>query len=419
MSKKIIVSQSSALNGTVRLAGAKNSALRLLAASLLTSETIKLIEYPANLLDAQVHVDMLRYLGKEIVVDTDTVGIHEKGSLICTLDWDGRSIRNNLLILGSLVSRFGAGQVPLTGGCNLGDRRYDLHVLLLERLGAKVWLKGNMLCAEVIGNRLTGADIYLPIRSTGATENGILCGVLAKGVTRIWNPHIRPEILDLISLLRKMGARINVHGQEHIEIEGVESLGGAEHEIIPDNIEAVTWIVAASITGGEIEIENFPYDDLEVVMTHLKWAGAILFRSDESLFVRGGVCYPIELSTGPHPGINSDVQPLLAAWAAKARGESRIVDLRFPGRYGYAQEMSQMGLSHEIRGDMLVLHGAGGGLTGATVRALDLRAGAALVLCGLIAVGETVIEDAWQVERGYSNFVEKLRSLGAQAEWID
>lgn len=262
-----------------------------------------------------------------------------------------------------------------------------------------------------------GADIHLAMRSTGATENAILCGVLAKGVTRVWNPHIRPEILDLIAMLRSMGAQIQVFGQEHIEITGVEGLGSTSYKVIADNMEAVTWLIGAVMTGGDVEIKGFPYEDLEVVLAHLKSAGARLYRNDDAMIVRGGTCYPIEISTGPHPGINSDVQPILAAWAARARGESRIVDLRFPGRYGYAEEMARMGVKHEVRGDMLVLHGADGKLHGATVRALDLRAGAALALCGLVAEGETVITEAWQIGRGYVDFGEKLRSLGANVQW--
>jgi UDP-N-acetylglucosamine 1-carboxyvinyltransferase len=402
------------LEGRVSLAGAKNSALRLLAASLLTNQVIELENYPAGLLDAQVHVDMLRALGKDAtLLGNDGIRITESAALKPQLQWEGRSIRNTLLILGALTARLGIGSVPLPGGCKLGERKYDLHVMLLEKLGARVWEDDTHLYAEA-PNGLIGADIHLALRSTGATENAILAGSLAKGVTRVWNPHIRPEILDLITMLNSMGARITVHGQEHIEIVGTESLQGTTHRVIADNMEAITWLAAAVITGGDIEIADFPYNDLEVVLAHLRAAGARLYRGDDSLIVRGGTCYPIEISTGPHPGINSDVQPILAAWAAKARGESRITDLRFPGRYGYAEEMVKMGLQSSVNGDMLRIHGKGGGLHGAQVRALDLRAGAALTLCGLMAEGETVITDAWQISRGYVGFVDKLRKLGAQ-----
>ncbi|QDY70806.1 UDP-N-acetylglucosamine 1-carboxyvinyltransferase [Qingshengfaniella alkalisoli] len=409
----LVVSRS-VLQGQVDLCGAKNSALRLLAASLLTAETIRLQNYPSELLDAQVHVRMLEALGKTCTLSNPTdISITEPRLGIDRLEWDGRSIRNTLLILGALTARQGRGAVPLPGGCKLGERKYDLHVMLLERLGAQVWEEGDYLCAEAPAGGLVGTDIHLALRSTGATENAILAATLAKGKTRIWNPHIRPEILDLVKLLRKMGAKITVHGQEHIEIDGVDGLNGATHSVIPDNMEAITWLAGATITGGDVEIRDFPFDDLDVVLAHLKAAGAQLFRGENSLIVRGRNCYPIEISTGPHPGINSDVQPILAAWAARATGESRIVDLRFPGRYAYAAEMAKMGVRHEIDGDMLKIFGNGGQLHGANVRALDLRAGAALTLCGLIADGETVITDAWQIGRGYMNFVDKLKSLGA------
>jgi UDP-N-acetylglucosamine 1-carboxyvinyltransferase len=178
-------------------------------------------------------------------------------------------------------------------------------------------------------------------------------------------------------------------------------------------MEAITWLAASCITKGDIEIFDFPYDDLEVVIAHLKAAGARLFKNEESLIVRGSSCYPVDISTGPHPGINSDVQPILAAWAAQARGESRIVDLRFPGRYGYAEEMAKMGLEYSISGDMLKIIGRNGGLVGANVTALDLRAGIALTLCGLAADGETEISNSWQIGRGYMNLIPKLKALGA------
>lgn len=404
----------SRLEGTVTIDGAKNSALRLLAASLLTEEPITLTNYPSSLLDAKVHVGMLEALGKSCgLVNSKEIIINEKQSLATQLVWNERSIRNTLLILGALVSRFGEAKVPLPGGCKLGERKYDIHVMLLEKLGARVWEEGDYLCAEASNKRLQGTDIYLPMRSTGATENAVLAASLAQGTTQIWGPHVRPEIYDLINMLNAMGARIKVFGQERIEVHGVDQLHGVKHRVIPDNMEAITWVAAAVITKGDIEIIDFPFDDLEVVMAHLKSAGAQFYRGENSLLVRGGTCYPIEISTGPHPGINSDVQPILAAWAAQARGESRIVDLRFPGRYGYAEEIKKMGLSYNVVGDVLKIDGKGGGLHGAEVRALDLRAGIALTLCGMAAEGETVIQDAWQIGRGYVDLIPKLKSLGA------
>jgi len=409
--------QRSRLVGSVRVSGAKNSVLRLMAASLLTPGRIVLHNYPSDLRDAQVHLGMLETLGKTCVQDGGTLVITEESALTPQLDWPGRSIRNTLLILGALTARLGAGAVPLPGGCDIGasgDRRYDLHVLVLESLGARVWSEGRVLLAEA-SQGLTGADIHLPLRSTGATENAILCGTLARGVTRIWNPHIRPEIIDLISFLRMLGAKIEVFGQEHIEITGVEGLVGGEHRIMPDNVEALTWLVGAMVTGGEVEIIDFPHAHLEVPLIFLRESGARMFRGDDALVVRGGRCYPVDLATGPYPGINSDMQPLFAVYGAAARGESRLIDLRFPGRYAYADELARLGVRHHTDGNVLRVIG-GAPLTGADVRALDLRAGIALCLAGLMADGVTSVRDAWQVERGYSNFAPKLRGLGGRID---
>lgn len=414
--QSLLVSKSR-LEGRVAVAGAKNSALRLLAASILTDEPVRLTNYPAGLLDAQIHVGMLEALGKSATtVGTDEIRITQTAPLSTQLVWPGRSIRNTLLILGTLTARYGAAAVPLPGGCRLGERQYDIHVNLLEQLGARVWDDEAYLYAEA-PNGLVGTDLHLRLRSTGATENAVLAATLAKGTTRVWNPHIRPEVLDLIAMLNSMGAKITVHGQEHIEIEGVEALGAADYSVMPDNMEALTWLVATGATGGEVEIAGFPVHDLEVILAHLRSAGATYEQRDGSLFVRGEHCYPFEISTGPHPGINSDVQPIMGAWAARARGESKIIDLRFPGRYGYADEMAKMGLTSRVEGDWLHIQGADGKLTGASVRALDLRAGAALAICGLMADGETTVTDAWQISRGYVDFAEKLRSLGADAAW--
>lgn len=399
------------LVGKVKISGAKNSSLRLLAASILTDEPIELFNFPNGLLDVKVHLDMLKVLGKKCVEHGDSIKITEySGSIKNILMWDERSIRNTLLILGALTARHGEGRVPLPGGCKLGERKYDLHVMLLERLGAKVWEEDGYLCAKA-GGRLRGNEIFLPMRSTGATENSIICASLAQGETIVWNPHIRPEIMDLIDMLKKMGAKINVYGQKCIVINGVSKLSGVKHEVIADNMEALTWAIGSVITNGDVEIENFPFKDLEVPLIYLKESGMKYYKGKSSLIVKGGTPYPIEISTGPYPGINSDMQPLFAVYGAMCKGESKIVDLRFPGRYGYAAELAKMGMSYEVQGDLLSIQG-GNRLHGSVVNALDLRAGIALLLAGLTADGETIIENSWQIERGYENLTLKLNSLG-------
>lgn len=403
----------STLEGEVTISGAKNAALRLMVASILTSGRVELLNYPDGLLDADIQCRMLTALGKSCKVTKGNLVISEPGSMVQSFDWEDRSIRNTLLMLGALTTRFGYGKVPVPGGCQLGERKYDLHLRLLETLGANVTDNGGgWIEAESKASQLIGADIHLPIRSTGATENAILCGTLAKGQTRIWNPHIRPEIIDLIALLNRMGARIEVRGQESIIVNGVEALDGASHYVIPDNVEALTWLIGTVITGGEVEIIGFPYEHLEIPLIHLKESGARFYRFEDRMIVKGGVCYPIEISTGPYPGINSDMQPLFAVIGAVAHGESRIVDLRFPGRYGYARELGKLGVTFEEKENLLRING-GKPLQGATVRALDLRAGAALMLAGMVADGETFIQDVWQIQRGYSEIVTKLTGLSA------
>ncbi len=396
------------LQGQVKVSGAKNCGLKLLTASVLTDEAVELYNSPNQLLDMQVHIQMLNKMGKTCFENGDYLKISEN-KIVPELIWDERSIRNSLLILGTLTTRFGKGKVPLPGGCKLGDRKFDLHVMILEQMGAKIWEEDGYLCTKVNG-QLVGAEIYLPIRSTGATENGILCGTLAKGTTTIWNPHIRPEIIDLINMLNKMGAKIRVYGQKCIVIEGVSKLSGVRHTVVPDNMEALTWAIGAVVTKGDIEIQNFPFEHLEVPLVHLRESGMKFYKGTDSLIVRGGDTFPIEISTGPYPGINSDMQPLFAVYGAMSQGISKIIDLRFPGRYGYAEELAKMGMKYEIQGELLVING-GNQLHGSEVTALDLRAGIALYLAGLTAEGETIINNAWQIERGYENLEQKISKL--------
>lgn len=399
----------SRLVGQVELSGAKNAALKHLSASILTNEVVELTNSPNQLLDMKIHIEMLSKLGKSCNICNNSLLISEKNKISNSLKWEDRSIRNTLLILAALLTRFGEGCVPLPGGCNIGDRKIDLHLMVLEKMGAKVWIEGSYLFA-FSNSRLKGTDIFLPIRSTGATESAIICGSLAKGKTTIWNPHIRPEILDLIKMLCKMGANIKVNGQKNIEISGVECLHGVNHYVIPDNLEAITWAIASVITNGDIEILNFPFEHLEVPLVFLRESGMKYYKGKNSIIVRGGTPLPIDISTGPYPGINSDMQPLFAIYGACSCGESNIIDLRFPGRYGYAKELEKLGMKYNLCGDILKIQG-GQPLIGNRVNAIDLRAGISLLLAGLVSEGETIIENAWQIERGYENLEKKLNSL--------
>ncbi|MFD0848393.1 UDP-N-acetylglucosamine 1-carboxyvinyltransferase [Sphingosinicella xenopeptidilytica] len=410
MDTSILRVRKSSLQGEIRLQGAKNSALHLLTASLLTAERVVLTNYPKDLYDAQVHVGMLEALGKTCRSDDNTIEIYETAAPTTRLVWPGRSIRNTLLILGSLFARVGYGAVPHPGGCDLGDRKYDIHVQVIEAFGGRVFELGGDLCAERSGP-LNACTLELPIRSTGATENALLIASLAEGTSNIYNPHIRPEILNLIEMLELMGASITIHGQERIEVTGnPDGHSGARVNVIPDNMEALTWVAAAAMTGGQVLIHDFPYDHLEVPLIYMRESGVRVFREQRDAFVTASKCYPVEISTGPYPGINSDMQPIFAAFASQANGLSKIVDLRFPGRYQYAAEMQKLGVEAGIEGDFLHVRGSRP-LRGCNVTATDLRAGISLVLLGLVADGETRIHESWQIFRGYENFLAKIRSL--------
>ena len=411
MENKTMTICPSELNGEVFISGAKNAVLRHLAASLLTDEKVYICNYPANILDVQVHEEMLMALGKIITKEEGMVCI-EGTANSSDLIWNKRSIRNTLLILGALLAKRGEGRVPLPGGCSLGDRKYDIHIGLMEAMGAKVWQEDNYLCAKVNG-RLKACEFTLPIRSTGATENAIIMASLADGISRIWNPHIRPEILDLIAFVNKMGAKISVNGQESIIIEGVNKLDReVNHYALSDNMQALTYLIAGAIAGKELLIHNFPFKDLEIPLTFLRFSGLNYFQNGNDVIVRKCDLFPVDISTGPYPGINSDMQPLFAVWGALSKGTSTITDLRFVGRYGYAEEFTKMGIKSVVNNNRLLIYGGNPIKGGKTVTALDLRAGAALLLLSIVADSPTQITDFWMIERGYDNLIATLSNIG-------
>lgn len=410
------------IRGVVELSAAKNSMLRLLVASILTTGRVELRPFPHSMLDADILRKMLVRMGKTARFEGDALILEEPAGLSSELRWEDRSVRSTVLMAAAMLSRFGKAVVPNPGGCAIGDasageRKIDLHIMIFEQMGATVDADGEYLIVEA-PNGLLGTDIYLPIRSTGATESGILAGCLARGTTTIWGPHVRPEILDLIEMLNKMGADITVYGQERIVINGVKELRGVVHDCVSDNVEALTWVVAAAVTGGDVEIRNFPTTHLEIPLIFLRESGVRLFIEGSTVIVRHSKCFPIDISTGPYPGINSDMQPLFAAFALFAKGESRIIDLRFPGRYAYAGQLALMGAKTAVDGNMLRIFG-GEALKGTDVRATDLRAGIALLIAALNAEGTTVIDEAWQIERGYDRVWEKLTALGIDYEILD
>ena len=299
----------SELYGDVKISGAKNAALKLQTATILNDARVTLKNYPSKMLDIKVQEEMLSVLGKHVIVESDSA--YFSGKITNNeLIWDKRSIRNTLLILGCLLTKTGYGKVPLPGGCKLGERKYDIHVNLMKAFGAKVWEDDEYLYAKSEKGNLIACEFELPMRSTGATENAILMACLAEGTSRIWNPHIRPEIIDLIEFLKHMGAKIEVRGQESIIIEGVASFDReVEYDILIDNMQALTYLIAGGLAAKEVLIKNFPFVDLEVPLTFLKHAGLKYYKYQDELIVRKCEAYPVDIATGPYPGINSDMQP--------------------------------------------------------------------------------------------------------------
>jgi len=404
--------QPSKIEGEVTVSGAKNSSLRLLAAALLTSSKVILSNSPNQLLDVILHIEMLQSLGKTVKVEKDYLTIEETNDGIKSkLDWQKRSIRNTVLIAGALLARTGKAIVPLPGGCKLGDRKIDLHLMIFEKFGAKYSIVEDELEVEING-RLKGAEIKLPIRSTGATENALICATLAEGKTTIYNPHVRPEVLDLISFLEKIGAKINVFGQDYIEVIGTEDNNNpVSHSVVPDNVEAITWLMLAIMQQSDMEISNFPYEHLIVPMQFLLEGKSILTFEDNCLKVNGRGATSFEIATGPYPGINSDMQPVFGAYALFAKGNSVIHDLRFSERFQYVNELKKMGANIEKQGSTIKIYG-NADLKSAEVTATDLRGGVAVAMCGSLLDGVTIINDAFQIERGYNDFAVKFANCG-------
>lgn len=412
--RKLVV-QKSKLIGKVKISGAKNSALRLLAASLLTDEDITISNSPNALLDMKVHIEMLKRLGKDCIVDNGKLTISYGSELKDELIWEGHSIRNTLLIFGALLARKGKAKVPLPGGCKIGERKYDLHIMLLEKLGAKIWEESEYLVGEV-PNDLRGTEIRFPFRSVGATENALIVGSMSKGKTAIWNPHIQPELYDLVSFLKKMGVKIKLKGRSCIEIEGSNYLKGCNHRVIPDNVEAITYAIGAAITKGEVEIEDFPYKHLDVPLIYLREGGIKIYKGNNSIIIKSTGCYALEIVAESYPGIKSDLQPLFTVFALCAPGVSKIVDVRYPERFKYVEELKRMGAEVKFDDGAVTINGVET-LKGCRVNASDLRGGASLLLAGLVAEGTTVIANAWQIERGYENIDVKMQSLGGRVKF--
>ncbi len=413
----LIIQGGSCLKGTIKISGAKNSALPIMAASLLSEEPISLGNLP-HLADITMMNQLLMNMGARVEFADDhrrlqlhTAEVYNEGIMLAPL---AHTMRASFLVLGPLLARFGYARLPLPGGCAIGQRPVDMHLRALSALGVSFEL-GD---AEVVGrvdDSLRGAQVSFEEPTVGGTENILMAAVLAYGETCIDNAAREPEVVDLAQCLQAMGARIEGAGTSTITVEGVERLGACDYDLMPDRIETGTYLVAAATTGGSVRLENARADTIQVVMRHLEQAGAELSTGEGwvALDMGGRTPRAVDIETAPYPGFPTDMQAQFTAMNAIADGSSRIVERVFENRFIHTKDLCRMGADITVSGNEARLRG-GATLRGATVEANDLRASASLVIAGLVAEGETTIEHIYHIDRGYEWIEEKLRRLGAE-----
>jgi UDP-N-acetylglucosamine 1-carboxyvinyltransferase len=410
--RELIIHGGKRLFGELVVEGAKNAALPIFSATLLTDREVTLRNIPA-LEDVATIAEMLAALGKRVErLEQDTYRITPANGLKSEAPYElVRRMRASFLVLGPLLVRLGRAKVPLPGGCVLGPRPVDLHLKGLAQMGAEIKLSQGYVEAQ---GELHGAEIYLDYPSVGATEQLLATAALISERTIIHNPATEPEVEDLAHFLQKMGAEIKLG--ERIEIEGKRELRGADYEIIPDRINAGTYMIAVALTGGEGLIKCQPAQ-LQALLGKLAESGVTVEERDGAVLVHSsGELGPLEVETRPYPGFPTDLQPQLTALLCLARGESLVRETVFPGRFSHVPELLRMGARIRLSDSSAIIKGVDH-LEGTMVEAPDIRAGAALVLAGLVARGETRVRDAGHLIRGYSDIVHDLQRLGAEIEW--
>lgn len=415
--EKIIVKKSPALKGTVKVDGSKNSILPILAATLLCSEECIIHDIP-DLQDVTVMCKLLEVLGAKVEkVGANTLKITAKEITTCEAPYELISkMRASFLVMGPLLARCKNAKVYMPGGCAIGTRPIDLHLKGFKNLGCDIKSESGYVNAS--SEKLVGQDIYLDFPSVGATENIIMAATFAEGETILENAAEEPEIVDLANFINSMGGNIIGAGTKKIRIKGVNKLNKTEHTVIPDRIEAGTYMVAAAATGGDVIIENVVPNHLQPVIAKLRESGAIVEEFDDKIRVAAGnIIKALDIKTLPYPGFPTDMQAQFMAMLSKAEGTSIINETIFENRFMHVTEMRRMGLDVKLEGNTAVLKGSSH-LSGARVQATDLRAGAALIIAGLIADGETEITEVYHIKRGYSNIVEKLQNLGADIKYV-
>ncbi|MGB9680189.1 MAG: UDP-N-acetylglucosamine 1-carboxyvinyltransferase [Thermoanaerobacteraceae bacterium] len=407
---KIIVEKSPPLKGKVKVSGAKNSVLPIIAASLMSSDEVILEDIPA-LEDVNVMIELISNFGAvckregdKITIKVDIKDIEAPYELV-------KKMRASFLVMGPILAKLGHAKISMPGGCAIGTRPIDLHLKGFQALGADITIGHGYV--EASAKKLVGKKIYLDFPSVGATENIMMAAVFAEGITTIENAAEEPEIVDLANFLNKMGANIKGAGTDIIRVEGVKRLRGTEHTVIPDRIEAGTFMIAAAITGGNVLIENVIADHVRSIIAKLTECGVRVIEETKGIRVKGFKnIKAVDIKTLPYPGFPTDMQSQMMAMMTIAKGTSVIIETVFENRFMHVDELKRMGADIKIEGRSAVVTGVNS-LSGAQIRATDLRAGAALILAGLIAEGKTEINDIYHIDRGYVKIEEKLSNLGA------
>jgi UDP-N-acetylglucosamine 1-carboxyvinyltransferase len=402
------------LEGAVRVPGAKNSVLKLMAAALLAEGTSTLVDVP-DIVDVRIMAELLRRLGCTVEHDRGggvvSIGVPDEPSHRADYDLV-RAMRASICVLGPLVARCGRADVALPGGDAIGSRGLDLHISGLSALGATVFVDHGYLVAKAPAG-LTGTSVRLEFPSVGATENLLTAAVLAEGTTVIDNAAREPEIVDLCRMLRRMGARVEGIATSTLQVEGVRRLHPVEHRVVPDRIVAATWAFGAAMTGGDVVVRNGETGHLAMVVDKLEASGASVSELPDGFRVKGPVRpRAFDVATLPYPGFPTDLQPFVIALDAIAEGSAMVTENLFEARFRFVQEIARLGAQVKVDGHHALVRGVSR-LSAAPVEASDIRAGAALVMAGLVAEGETIVAGAHHVDRGYAGIDAHLRSLGA------
>lgn len=416
--ERLIVKGGNRLVGTVKTSGAKNAVLPIIAASILGTSPSRLDEIPA-LEDVRTICAVLECLGIKVdASEPHTLKIDSREITSCEAPYElVRSMRASFLVMGPLLARKGYARISQPGGCAIGTRPIDLHLKGFEALGVKIE-QGHGYIEASAPEGMTGANIYLDFPSVGATENIMMAAAMANGTTVLENPAEEPEIVDLANYLNQMGARVRGAGTNVITIEGVSELHGVQHSVIPDRIEAGTYMIAAAMTGGDVIIENVLPEHQKPLIAKLREAGAMVEEDIDRIHVTGsGRLKAVDIKTLPYPGFPTDMQAQMMAMLSVAEGRSKITETVFENRFMHVVELNRMGANITTEGRSAVITGPAH-LTGCTVRATDLRAGAAMILAGLVAEGATEICDIYHIDRGYEEIAAKLTRLGADIKRV-